>query len=106
MAGSIRRQGKESWGITINLGRDPETKRLRRRFFTVRGKKSDAERALTAALAQRDQGIDIAPAKITVAEYIRVWLRDYAEHNVAASTLQRYRGIVESHIIPTLGSRR
>ncbi len=48
----------------------------------------------------------MAPAKITVAEYIRVWLRDYAEHNVAASTLQRYRGIVESHIIPTLGSRR
>lgn len=106
MAGSIRKQGKESWGITVNLGRDPETKRLRRCFFTVRGKKVDAERALTAALAQRDQGIDLAPAKITVAEYIRVWLRDYAEPNVAASTLQRYRGIAGSHIIPTLGSRR
>jgi integrase len=106
VAGSIRKQGKESWEVTVNLGRDPETKRLRRHFFTVRGKKADAERALTAALGQRDQGIDLAPAKITVAEYIRVWLRDYAEHNVAASTLQRYRGIVESHIIPTLGSRR
>ena len=34
------------------------------------------------------------------------WLRDYAEHNVAPSTLERYRGIVEHHLIPALGGLR
>ena len=90
MAGSIRRQSKETWEVTVDLGRDPITKRRRRRFFTVRGRKADAERALSAALVERDQGIDISPAKITVGEYLMRWLLDYAEQNVAASTLQRY----------------
>ncbi len=106
MAGSIRRQSKETWEVTVDLGRDPVTKQRRRRSFTVRGKKCDAERALTAALAQRDRGIDVSPANITVGEYLRRWLRDYATHNVAPSTLARYTGIVDHHLIPALGPIR
>lgn len=106
MAGSIRRQGKDTWELNVNLGRDPVTRRRHRRFLTVRGKKSDAERALTAALAERDNGIDVSPGKITVGEYLKRWLRDYATHNVALTTMARYSGIVENHLIPALGGMR
>lgn len=106
MAGSIRKQGKQSWGIQVELGRDPVSKRRRFYRFTVRGTKQDAERELTAALSKRDTGIDLVPAKITVAEYMRRWLRDSAQHRVSASTFERYTGIVEGHIIPALGSKR
>jgi len=43
---------------------------------------------------------------MTVADYLRRWLRDYAAHNVAPSTLTRYTSIVERHLIPVLGSLR
>jgi integrase len=106
MAGYIRRRGKGSWEVTVDLGRDPATGRRRRRFFTVRGKREGAERALTADLRERDLGNDLDPGRVTVDECLRRWLRDYAAQNVAASTLQRYKGIVEQHLVPGLGSLR
>jgi integrase len=104
MPGSIRRRGKSTWELTIDLGRDAVTGKRRRRFVNVKGTKREAERLLAEALHQRDTGIDFVPGKITVAEYLQRWLRDYAVHNVAPSTLTRYEGIVGRHLIPALGS--
>lgn len=106
MAGSIRKQGKQSWSVMIELGRDPVTKERRRLWLTVHGSKRDAERARTAALSQRDQGINLTPAKITLAEFLRRWMQDVVEHKVAASTLVSYRAIVETQLIPALGHVR
>ncbi|MDP2674252.1 MAG: site-specific integrase [Dehalococcoidia bacterium] len=104
MRGHIRRRGKGSWEVTVRLGRDPITRRYRRRFLTVKGTKRDAERALAEALHQRDTGVDIAPGKLTNAEYLRRWLRDYVSHNCAPSTVIRYTGIIERHLIPRIGA--
>jgi integrase len=106
MAGSIRRRGKRTWEVAIRLGKDPVTGGYRRRFMAVAGTKRDAERVLTEALHQRDTGINVDPGKLTVADYLRRWLRDYAAHNVAPSTLARYTGIVEHHLIAQLGGLR
>jgi integrase len=106
MAGSIRRRGKRTWEVAIRLGKDPVTGGYRRRFMAVAGTKRDAERVLTEALHQRDTGINVDTGKLTVADYLRRWLRDYAAHNVAPSTLARYTGIVEHHLIAQLGGLR
>ncbi|MCH7860955.1 MAG: site-specific integrase, partial [Proteobacteria bacterium] len=106
MAGYIRRRGKDTWELTVDLGRDPATGRRRRRFLNVRGSKRDAERTLADAVHQRDTGVDINPGKLTVADYLRRWLRDYAAHNVGPSTQERYTSIVEHHLIPVLGALR
>ncbi len=90
-SGSITSRGENHWRVQVDLGRDPSTgKRLRRRF-SVAGSKKAAEQKLREVLTQRDHGVDLAPEKITVAEYLDRWLRDYAESNVAPSTLRRYR---------------
>lgn len=106
MRGHIRRRGKQSWELTIDQGKDPTTGRRRRRFVTVQGTKHDAERILAEVLHQRDTGVDISPGKLTLAEYLRRWLRDYAANNVSLSTLERYRGIIETHLVPALGGLR
>ena len=93
MAGTIRKRARETWEVRFELGRDPGTGRRRFRYRTVRGTKKDAERALTQALHRRDTGTDIAPARVTVAEYLQRWLRDYVAVNVAPSTLRRYEQI-------------
>ncbi len=105
MTGYIERRGKGSWRVVVELAPDPLTGRRRRRKVTVRGTKRDAERALAEAVSLRDHGIDIEPRRLTVAEYLDRWLRDYAEPNVAPSTLKRYRGICRV-IAESLGGLR
>lgn len=91
MSDGIRRRGKRSWQVQIELGPDPRTGARRRRFVTVQGTRRDAERARTEALHERDTGIDLRPEHVTLAQYLQRWLTDYAAHNVAPSTLLRYR---------------
>ena len=93
MTGYIERRSKDSWRVVMEMAPDPITGRRRRRKVTVRGTKRDAQRALTEARSLHDHGIDIEPSRITLGEYLERWLRDYAEPNVAPSTLRRYRGI-------------
>ena len=105
MAGGIRRRGKRSWEISYYAD-DPATGSRTRRYETVRGTRKDAEIALTESRHKRDKGIDLVPDKTTVGLFLRRWLKDYASQNVAESTYVRYEQIVETHLIPTLGTLR
>jgi integrase len=105
MAGTIRKRGLDSWELRFDVGRDPATGQRKFRYQTVRGSKKQAEQVLTETLHRRDTGTDVIPNKITVADYLDRWLRDYAEVNVAPSTLQRYRQLV-ARLTPHLGARR
>ena len=105
MAGSIRKRGRGSWEVAINLGHDPISGKRKRRYANIKGSRKDAERALTVLLHERDTGTDVDPARITLAEWLGRWLGD-VEHDVALSTFARYRQIVDDHLIPTLGSIR
>ena len=106
MRGHIRRRGKRSWGVVLEAGRDPSTGRRKQKWTSIKGTKRDAQQRLTELLRSRDKGIYIEPSKITVRDYLNRWLVDYAEPNVAPTTLRRYRAIVRTHLIPVLGSIR
>jgi integrase len=86
----------------IDLGRDADGKR-RQKWHTVHGTKADAQRELTRLLHQLNTGTYVRPTKLTVAEYLELWLKDYAEPNVAAKTLERYAEIIRKHLVPSLG---
>ena len=105
MAGTIRKRGKESWELRIDIGRDPTSGKRRFRYQTVRGSKRQASEALTEVAHRRDTGTDVAPTRISVGEYLDRWLEDYASVNVAPATLGRYSQIV-SRLKPALGAIR
>jgi len=98
--GTITRRGKSSWRLKFDVGRDTSGKR-KIRYVTVRGKRQDAERELAKQLSAFNDGIDVEPAKVAVADYLRQWL-DAAK--IAPKTLERYRQLAEQQIIPHLGS--
>ena len=104
MTGSLKKRTDHSWSIILYLGRDPVTGRKRQRWHTVTGTKKDAERELNRLLHELDNGTYIEPCKLTLGNYLRKWLSDYARANVSAKTFERYAGIVEQHLIPALGS--
>jgi integrase len=84
----------------------------KRRYETIGPNRRDAERALTARLAELDQGKWREPTDVTLAEYARRWLdlRNPAlstdrKTGIAPSTFAEYRQALELHVLPTLGRR-
>lgn len=102
MNGRIRRRGADSWEITVDLGNDAQGRRLRK-FFTVRGKRSDADRKLREVMAALDRGLPVDTSKITVAEFMERWLKDYATPHTRPRTAESYRVIARVHIVPHIG---
>lgn len=101
--GHIRAQGKGSWEIKFDLGRDPISGKRITKYVTFKGTKRQAQAELTRLLASRDVGSYVDPTKMTVAEYLQHWLTADVERRVGKRTAARYRQIVEKNIIPCLG---
>ena len=101
--GHIRQQGKGSWELKFDLGRDPLTGKRVTKYVTFHGAKRKAQEELTRLLARRDEGTYVDPTKMSVAAYLRHWLEADIDRRVAARTAARHRGIVEQNIIPRLG---
>ena len=105
--GSIRQRSKvrkDSWTIQVYMGVDSETGRKRYHSETVKGAKYQAQRRITELLRQIDTSAFVEPSKLTVGEYLRQWLRDYAETHVRQRTLEGYRGNIERYIGPAIGN--
>jgi len=99
----IRRRGQTSWEIRVDAGRDPLTAKRRFRYKTVRGGKRDAQKELTRLLREIDDGLDIEPNRLTVAEYLERWITTGATPAVSPKTIERYAEIVRTQLIPALG---
>ena len=104
--GSIRQRSKvrkDSWTDQVYMGVDPETGKKRYHSETIKGAKYQAQRRLTELLRQVDTATFVEPSKLTVGEYLRQWLRDYAKTHVRQRTLEGYRERLEKHVIPHVG---
>ena len=101
-SGRIVERSPGYWQVTVELGRDPVTRRRRRRRFAVRGSRRAAQRALTEAMAARDRGIDLNPSGVLLGDYLDRWLEEHARLRVKGSTFARYRQLAR-RIKPFLG---
>lgn len=66
--------------------------------------KSEAEvtKKLRAVLHDIDSGGWLEPSRMTVAEWLEIWLRDYQGHTTGR-TVETYTGVVNRHMVPTFG---
>ena len=102
MKGHIRKRGKRSWAVVIDLGRDANGKR-RQKWHTVHGAKRDAQRELADLLSSLNKGDYVEPSRMKVSEYLDRWLSEYAKLNVSPKTYERYTDIISRNIKPALG---
>ena len=111
MRGSLKRRYKGSWSNILDLGyrTDPDTGRRKRRqkWVTLRGTKRDAERKLAELVNDTNKGRFIEPSKITVAEWLDIWL-DLAIKPPRRSVrgYETYQSTIDRHLKPKLGSIR
>ena len=107
-AGSIRkktvvRNGTEYtyWEARFTTGFDPSTGKQKQRSITGKTQKEVAHK-LRELTAEIDRGIYHEPNKLTLSQWLDIWLRDYL-NGVKPRTAESYRCQIENHIRPNLG---
>lgn len=100
MKGHVRKRGKK-FVYVIDIG----TVGGKRKQKWSKGfdKESEAERAMRVELTKLDQNEFANPSKIALKEYLNKWLEIYCLPNLAKSTFESYKIIVDKHINPYLG---
>lgn len=101
--GSIRPRGKDTWEIRITLGYDAKGN-AKRKSYTVKGQKKDAQKELTRLLREIDTGRYVAPSKLTVGQYLAQWLPQHAvTEQWAATTAEEVKAKMRVQLLPRLG---
>jgi integrase len=101
MSGHIQRRGN-SWRLKFDIGIDADGKR-RSRYHTFKGTKRDAQIKLALLIAENAKGEYVDTSKITIAEFVERWLRDWAQSHVSAKTFERYAELLRNHVVRHVG---
>jgi integrase len=105
MAGQIIKKSENTYLVRIFMGRDEKGKR---RYFskTIRGTKKDAQKYLNAVLRDKDLGMFVEPASMTLNEYLNKWLESAARPRVAQRTADGYEALLKRYIRNRLGNKQ
>ncbi len=97
-SGSIRQRKDGLWEARFIVGRDPGTgKQIRKSLYGDTQK--EVREKLSAAIAAIDRGTYFEPSKITLAEWLEIWVTDYMGDKKFL-TVKHYKAQCETHINP------
>jgi len=99
--GSIAKRSDGTYWARITIGKTKDGKQKRKAFYG-KTRKEVSER-MTEALNDRNKGTYIEPTKMTVGEWLDIWLRDYKKLSVKPTTYITYVVRIENHIKPRIG---
>lgn len=101
---TVTRNGKQYtfWEGQLTIGSDPGSGKQQRKTFTGKTQKEVREKMQAAAVAIT-QGNYFEPAKVTLAEWLDIWLKDYCSDKKYL-TVKHYTAQCETHIKPALGA--
>jgi integrase len=105
MRGTIIRRGG-SYSVVVELDRDPATGRRRRQWHSGYRTRRDAESARIEILGRLQRGEYVAPAKLTVADFLLERWLPAKRATLTPSTFESYSRNVRVHIVPAIGSAR
>ena len=103
MAGSIEKRGENTYRLIVSTGKNLDGSRARK-TKTVHGSRKDAEVALAQFVVEANHGLIPEGKSITFEEFFHVWQINYGEKELAPSTYKRYVRMLETRILPYLGS--
>ena len=101
--GNIRKRKDGRWEGRYTAGRDPETGKAI--YKNVLGRtQAEVKEKLKRAIGE---GAALDPSKAgqyTFGQWLDTWLEDYAKLSIRPSSHKTYRGFIENHIKPAVGS--
>src|SRR3984957_17833710 len=102
MKGHIRERSPGHWAIILDIP-DPKTGERRRKWHSFKGTKRQAQIESARLISVVQAGTYLEPSKTTMAIYLARWL-EHMQSQVSPKSHERYAGIVNQNIIPTLGA--
>jgi integrase len=104
MTGHVRRRGQRSWELKFDLGADQATGKRKTRYQSFKGTKREAELEMARVVAGASKGEYVDQSKLTLAEFLSRWERDWAAANVSPKTLERYSELIRKHVCAHIGN--
>ena len=103
---TVERGGKPYtfWEAAVTIGYDPGTGKQIRKTYTGKTQKEVREKMQAAAVAVQD-GDFFEPAKMTVAEWLDLWLKEYSA-DWKYMTKRKYETVCRIHLKPALGATK
>lgn len=103
---TVERGGKPYtfWEAAVTVGYDPGTGQQIRKTYTGKTQKEVREKMQAAAVAVQD-GDFFEPAKMTVAEWLDLWLKEYSA-DWKYKTKEKYETVCRVHLKPALGAMK
>jgi hypothetical protein len=98
--GSVHQRKDGRWCASINLGYRNGKRHRKHILGATRGAVADK---LNEELGKLRKGLNIAPEKQTVAQFLEHWLENSVKAKVRFKTHQSYTQLVNNHIVPALG---
>lgn len=99
----IKNKGKHgnTYTVVVDTSPDPKNRKQKKKTFKKSG---DAEAWLAETIAAVNKGTYFEAVKTTTGEWLEEWLKSYGKHNLAPTTYQGYKIIIEKHLTPALGA--
>jgi len=106
MIGQIEWRGKnkDHARLIVNYGLDGNGIQIRKKKSLGKVSKTFANKALAAFITEIENGESFKASKMTFKQFVEQWLRDYGDNALAPKTRARYLDMLESRIIPAIGS--
>jgi integrase len=95
--GGIDRRGENSFRLRYWVCGERHT-------VTFHGSLSEARAELRRLLNTADTGTHVAPARTTLADWVREWL-ELRSRSVSTKTAEHYAALLNVHVLPVLGER-
>ena len=99
--GCIRQRKDGTWETIITVGRDTGTGKLIRKSYYTKTQ-AEARKKQTAVTHRVDKGTYIEPSKMTVGQWLDVWLVEYTK-GLKPYSFRNYQSQVKNHIKPFIG---
>ena len=103
---TVERGGKfySFWEAAVTIGYDPGTGQQIRKTYTGKTQKEVREKMQAAAVAVQD-GDFFEPAKMTVTQWLDLWLKEYCS-DLKFKTKEKYETVCRVHLKPALGATK
>ncbi len=100
--GTVRQRADGRWEARFTIGRNPATgKQIQKSVYA--STKKEASMKLREVLASIDSNTYREPSKISLKEWLEIWLNEYIS-NIKPLSISSYNTLVKHHIIPALGA--
>lgn len=100
-AGTIRKRSDGRWEARFTTGFNPATGKQVQKSIYGKTQKEVREK-LTEVTMEVDTGVYIEPSKMTLEQWMRIWLDEYM-FDKKWSTVKHYKAQVKTNILPALG---